>query len=112
MKLVINEEMVHGAVDYIAYQGHTAAAAKGNQVRAEYHRRRVRAQIILSAPHSSQGMREAYADAHDDYAKACENLAVCEEEVERHRNQRSKAETICEMWRTEQATIRGLRKVA
>lgn len=112
MKLIISEELVHTAVDYLAYHGDKAAAAKGQQVRAEYHRKRIRAQLILAAPHTSLGMREAWAEAHDDYAMACESLAVCEEEVEKHRNQRSKSETICEMWRTEQATIRGLRKVA
>lgn len=112
MKLIISEELVHDAVDYLAYKGNAAAVAKGNQVRAEYNRRRVRARLILEAPHTSHGMREAWAEAHDDYAEAWEKLAVCEEEVEKHRNQRSKSETICEMWRTEQATIRGLRKVA
>jgi hypothetical protein len=112
MTVIISEELVHSAVDYLAYHGDKAAAAKGNQVRAEYARKRIRAQLILAAPHPSLGLREAWAEAHDDYAEVCEKLAVCETEVEKHRNQRSKSETICEMWRTEQATIRGLRRVA
>ncbi len=41
-----------------------------------------------------------------------EKLAKCEEEVEKHRNSRSRAETICEMWRTQSATLRGLGRVA
>jgi hypothetical protein len=112
MKPIISEELVHTAVDYLAYHGDKAAKAKGMQVRAEYHRRRVKARLILSAPHTSHGMREAWAEAHDEYRVAWRNLAKADEEVEKHRNQRSKSETICEMWRTEQATIRGLRRVA
>ena len=112
MKLIISDELVHSAVDYLAYHGDKAAVAKGHLVRAEYHRKRIRAQLILSAPHASLGMREAWAEAHDDYAEVCKKLALCEVAVETHRNRRSKSETICEMWRTEQATVRGLRKVA
>jgi glutamine synthetase type III len=112
MSVIIKEELVHAAVEYLSTQSNAAATAKGNQVRAEYHRRRIRARLILAAPHSSQGLREAYADSHDDYAEVVEKLAQCEQAVEWHRNERSKAETICEMWRTQSATLRGLSRVA
>lgn len=112
MSVIVREELVHAAVDYLSTQSNAAAAAKGNLVRADYHRRKIRGKLILSAPHPSQGLREAYADSHDDYAEVCEKLAKCEEAVEWHRNERSKAETICEMWRTQSATLRGLGRVA
>jgi predicted nuclease with TOPRIM domain len=110
--IVVSEELVHDAVLYLSTQSDAAAVAKGNQVRAEYHRRKIRATLILAAPHSSQGLREAYADSHEDYEEVCKKLATAEEEVERHRNNRSRAETICEMWRTQSATLRGLSRVA
>lgn len=110
--MIISEELVHTAVDYMTTQSGKAADAKGNLVRADYHRKRIRAQLILASDQKSQGLREAYADAHEDYAEVCEKLAQCEREYEWHRNERSKCETVCEMWRTEQATIRGLRRVA
>jgi hypothetical protein len=110
--MIISEEMVHEAVNYLSTQSRKAAIAKGNVVRADFHRKRIRAQLILQAPQPSQGMREAYAEAHDDYAEICEKLAQCEEEYEWHRNERSKAETVCEMWRTQSATLRGLGRVA
>ncbi len=110
--MIISEELVHTAVDYLTTQSQRAAEAKGNLVRADYHRRRIRAQLILASDQKSQGLREAYAEAHEDYAEICEKLAKCEEAYEWHRNERSKCDTVCEMWRTEQATIRGLRRVA
>ena len=110
--VIISEELVHDAVNYLVTNSVKAATAKGHQVRADYARKRIHAQLILSAPHSTHGMRVAWADAHDDYAEICRKLAKAEVAVEYHRNMRSRAETICEMWRTEQATLRGLRRVA
>jgi hypothetical protein len=112
MSVVIKEELVHDAVNYLANNANAAATAKGTLIRAEYHRKRIRAQLVLNAPHSSVGMREAWADAHDDYKEVCEKLAIAEEEVERHRNNRSRAETIIDMYRTMSATLRGLGRVA
>ena len=110
--MLVQEEWVHESVAYLQEQWNAAAIAKGNLVRAEYHRRKIRAKLILASPHTTQGLRECDADASDEYAEVCEKLAVCEHEVERHRNERSKAETICEMWRTEQATLRTMGRAA
>ncbi len=110
--MIVSEEMVHDAFDYLNHQGNQAAQAKGALVRADFYRRRIRARLILEAPHTSHGMREAWAESHEDYADICEKLAECEQEVERHRNARSRAETIIEMFRTESATRRTLGRVA
>ena len=110
--MIITEEMVHDAVDYLNTKSGEAAEAKGNLVRAEWHRRRIRARLILEADQKSADMRAAWAEAHEDYAEICEKLAQCEQDYEWHRNERNKCETICEMWRTEQATRRTLGRVA
>lgn len=110
--MIVSEELVHDAFDYLNYQGDAAAKAKGALVRAEFYRKRIRAKLILASTYPSQGMREADAEAHDDYKEICEKLAECEEEVERHRNARSRAEAIIEMYRTESATRRTLGRVA
>ncbi len=110
--IIVQEEWVHESMEYLRANATAAAVAKGNQVRAEYHRRKIRAQLILASAHTTQGLRECDADASAEYAEVCEKLAVCEQEVERHRNERSKAETICEMWRTQSATMRGMGRAA
>lgn len=110
--MIISEELVHTAVDYLTTMSQAAAEAKGNLVRAEYHRKRIRARLILASEQKSQGLREADAEAHDDYAEICEKLAMCEQAYEWHRNERNKCEVVTEMWRTEQASLRGLRRVA
>ncbi len=110
--MIISEELVHTAVDYLTTQSQMAAEAKGNLVRADYHRKRIRAQLMLASDQKSQGLREAYAEAHPDYAAIVEKLALCEEAYEWHRGERNKCEVITSMWQTEQATLRGLRRVA
>lgn len=109
---IVSEDMVHDAFDYLNHQGDAAAKAKGALVRADFYRRRIRAKLILEAKQPSLGLREAWAEAHDEYKEICEKLAECEEEVERHRNARSRAEAIIEMYRTESATRRTLGRVA
>ena len=110
--MIIKEEWVHDAVNYLLEASGPAAAAKGMVIRNDYNRRKVRAKLILEAPHSSHGMREAYAEAHADYEAACEALARSEEIYEGHRNERNKCELIIEAWRTQSATVRGLGRVA
>lgn len=109
---IVSEEMVHTAFDYLNHEGDKAAKAKGALVRADFYRKRIRAKLILEAPHTSHGMREAWAESREEYAEICDKLAECEQEVERHRNARSRAETIIEMFRTESATRRTLGRVA
>lgn len=109
-RLIITEELVDAAVEYLSTQGAAAADAKGHQVRAHYHRRKVYAKLVLAAPHKAVEMRKAWAEAHADHQEACEKLAQAERVVEWHHNERSRADTVIEMWRTEQATLRGLAK--
>jgi hypothetical protein len=108
--VVITEELVHDAVNYLTTQSGAAADAKANVVRGEYHRNNLRARLILDAPHTTAELRKAWAEAHEDYAEICEKLAVAERDLAWHYNQRNRATAICEMWRTEQATLRGLQK--
>lgn len=109
---VVTEDMAHSAVEYLISSAEAAADAAGNLERADYHRKRIRAELILKAPHNSMGMREAWAESQEDYAEVCNKLADARRAVEWHRNMRSRAETICEMFRTIQANARALGRAA
>lgn len=110
--MIIEEDWIHTAVEYLMGNSKIAAAAKGMVIRTDYQRKKVRAKLIRDCELPTVAMREAYADSHEDYAKACEAHARAEEEYEFHRNERNKAELIIEAWRTQQASLRGLQKVA
>lgn len=104
--MLIKEEWVHSAVDYLMTSSADAASAKGAVVRADYERRRIRAQMILRSDHKSAGLREADAESSREYAEACQRLAEAEESLEYHRNQRNKATLIIEAWRSQEASKR------
>ena len=106
--MIIQEEWVHDAVEHLRQASQGAAEAQGNLTRAEYKVKQTRARLILEAPHTSMGMREAWADCHPDFEEICNKLAQARQAVEWYRNERSKCETICEMWRTQSATIRTM----
>jgi hypothetical protein len=108
----IKEQWVHDAFDYLRDESDAAAAARGNLARAEFYRKKRRAELILTSDQRTQDLRIAYAECHPDYEELCLKAAAAEEEVEKHKNSRSRAEAIIDAWRTEQATMRGLGRVA
>jgi hypothetical protein len=109
--MLIREEWVQAAVDYLREHSSDAAAAKGETIRADYQRTKIRAKLMLQAEGPVE-LRKAYAESHKEYEAACERCAKAEEAAEWHRNERNKSEMIIEAWRTQESSSRGLRKIA
>ena len=76
-------------------------------LRAEFKRKRVRAKLILESNQPSAIAREAWAEAHSLYHEACEEEVRAVEADERARAERNKADTILEVYRTQEATLRA-----
>lgn len=110
--MIIKEEWVHDAVEHLREASNGAAEAQGNLTRAEFWVKKTRARLMLEAPHTTMAMREAYAESHAEYEEMCLKLAQARQAVEWYRNERSKCETLCEMWRTQSATIRTMGRAA
>jgi len=104
---LITDDMLEAAIQYLATSSETIAASRANRLRAEHKRKRVRASLILQANERSATLREAWAEAHELYAEACDNEAKAVEHDEFHRNERNKADVIIEAWRTENANHRA-----
>jgi hypothetical protein len=104
---LISDEWIEDALNYLATSSEQTAAARANRVRAEFNRKQTRARLILRSPESSVAMRDAWAEAHSDYASACEEEVIAVEADEWHRAQRNKCDAIIEAYRTEQASLRA-----
>jgi len=104
---LISDEWIEEALNYLATASDQTAAARANRVRAEFNRKQTRARLILSSPESSVAIRDAWAEAHRDYATACDEEVAAIEADEWHRSQRNKCDAIIEAWRTEQASHRA-----
>jgi hypothetical protein len=108
---LVTDDMVSSALRYLAENTQATAKAKADRVLAELNRKRCRARLILASPESSYAMREAWAEAHDDYEAACVIEAQATEADEYHRAARVKADAIISAWQTENANIRAAERV-
>jgi hypothetical protein len=104
---LVTDEMVEEALNYLATSSHQIASARAIRLRAEFKRKRVRAKLILESNQPSAIAREAWAEAHSLYHEACEEEVRAVEADERARSERNKADTILEVYRTEEATHRA-----
>jgi len=107
MSRLVTDDMMEAAIQYLAKSSELIAASRANRLRAEHRRKRLRAKLILQSEERSATMREAWAEAHDLYAEACEEEAKAVEHDEFHRNERNKADTIIAAWQTEGANNRA-----
>jgi hypothetical protein len=109
---LVTEAMLQAAFDYFNEQGPAAAQARADLVIAEYRRKKARAAIILASSERTMMLREAEAECHPDVYDATMAEADAVKAVEWHRHQRARADAIVEAWRTQEATVRGLSRVA
>ena len=107
----ISDEACDKAIEYLCDYGDRAAAAHGNRALAEFYRKAKRSELILKAPHKTQGLREAFADSHPDYLRTCEDEAKAEQELSWHRHQMARAKAITDLWRSVAARERELGKI-
>lgn len=110
MTVLISDNLVQAAFDWLRENAAPSAAAKAARIRAEHNTKRVKAKQFLEAS-GSVAERDATAIASDEYLEAVDGEASAVEADEFHRNQRNKAEAIIEAWRTEQASMRAIAKV-
>ena len=104
---LIKDEWIEEDLNYLATSSEISAAARAEKVRAEFNRKQIKAKLVLRSPESSVAMRDAWAEAHQDYAIACEEEVKAIENDEFHRCQRNKSDAIIEAYRTEQASLRA-----
>ena len=108
--VLVPDDLVQSAFDWLHDNSKPAAAAKAARVRAEYKTKQVKARVFLESE-GTVAEREAKALASDRYDEAVVAEIDAVEKDEFHRNQRSKAEAIIESWRTEQSNLRAMTKV-
>ena len=101
MPKLITDEAIEEALNYLATNADTAAAARGGRLRAEFERKRIKSRLILQSNEKSLGLREAWAECHPDYMNACEAEVKALEADEYYRNKRNACDAIIEAWRTE-----------
>lgn len=104
---LISNDKIEAALHFLATSSEEIAAARAQRLRAEFRRKRVKAELIRQANEGSAVMREAWAESHPDYAAACEAECEAVEQDEFLRDRRNGADAVIEAWRSEQANARA-----
>lgn len=104
---LITEERIEAALHFLATTSEDIAAARAQRLRAEFRRKRVKAELLRKANESNAQLREAWAESHPDYAQACEDECDAVQRDEFLRDRRNGADSVVSAWQTEQATARA-----
>ena len=107
MTRLIDDALVEKALRTLSTTAQETAAARAIRVRAEFRRKRVRAQLILQSNERSAELRAAFAEASDAYQEVCEAEVEAVERDEALRAERNDAAVILEVFRTEAANARA-----
>ena len=108
--MIVNQERVELALDYLNLDPHPLALARKDVTDAENRARQSFARAFLSAEGSVES-RKATAELSSEYrqAKAEESDAMLD--LEKHRARIKGAEMLLEVWRTENANARAAERI-
>lgn len=108
--MIIDDEKIGAALDYLNEFPHPAARARKELRMAEIQRDRLFAKLFLEAEGNVKE-RESKVNIEGLYLAACQTVADFEEMVELHKARTKGAEMIIEVWRSEQANARTAERV-
>lgn len=109
--MIVTENNVHDALEYMAIDPHPIALAKKDLTDAENHAKMIFARLMLASEEGSDKRREAEAIQHPNYLQAKEEESTAILSLERHKARMKAAEMLLEIWRSEQANVRAAEKI-
>lgn len=107
MATSLTQEVVDSAFEWLTGESDAIANARAQVLRTEFKAKKVMARLFLHAQGSVES-RKAQALDSDEYETAMENYFEAVKEWERMDDQRDRARTIIEAWRTASATERAI----
>jgi hypothetical protein len=108
--LIVSEDTVHKAVQYLAIDPHPLGLAKKDLFDAESRFKRVRAAVYLEQT-GTVGEREARCELDPRVERANAEVGEAAAVVDRHRERRDAAKFIWETWKEEGNNIRAAERV-
>lgn len=108
--MIVNDDTVSKALQYLAIDPHPIALAKKDMVDAENEREAWFA-ARFRLEQGSIRERECAVEASEVFAKLKSKESDAAMEFERHRARVRSAEMIIEVWRSEQANVRAAERV-
>lgn len=109
--MAVSEKNVSDALIYLADDPHPLAVAQFELAKAEAKTKEAYAKAFLGSNATTVDAKKASAEIHPDHvaAKSAEADAILE--CERHKRRVKAAESLLEIWRTENANARAAERV-
>jgi len=108
--MLITDDMVQTAFDWMVHYAKPAAAAAAEKTRAEANVKATRGRLFLGYV-GTVAERNAKAECHPDLLAATEREAVAGEQVIWHVKKEKHAIAVIDAWRTESANYRGRERI-
>ncbi len=108
--MIVNDDTVSKALQYLAIDPHPVALARKDLTDAENEKERVFAEIYATQDGSIKD-REMACERHADVRDARQALGEALFEVDRHKSRVRAAEMLIEVWRSENANVRAAERV-
>lgn len=109
--MAVSEKNVSDALHYLADDPHPLAVAQFNLAKAEANTKAAYAKAFLGSNETTVDAKKASAEVHPDHKAARETEAEAILEMERHRRRVKAAESLLEIWRTENANARAAERI-
>jgi len=108
--MLVTDQMVQAAFDFMVEQIETAASAAAEKTRADGALKAQRARLFLEH-NGTVAEREARADCHPLMLEAVERKAKADHLVTWHQKKEKHAIAVIDAWRTESANYRGRERI-
>lgn len=109
--MAVSEKNVSDALTYLADDPHPLAIAQFELAKAEAATKNAYARAFLESKEATVDARKADAECHDDHVRARAKEAEAILECERHKRRVRAAESLLDIWRTENANARAAERI-
>lgn len=109
--MAVTEANVTAALCYLADDPHPLAIAQFNLATSEATTKQTYARLFLDSNQTTVDAKKASAECHPDHMAAKQVEANAIQEVERHRRRVKAAESLLDIYRTENANARAAERI-
>lgn len=108
---MISDEKIEAALDYLAKSVDEAAQARADKVYLTEYRKTLKAELMNQCNESTEGAKERFAYAHENYKTHLNGLKESVRRDAMHSFRREAYNAVIEAWRTQQANHRAMEKI-
>lgn len=109
--MIVSDESIEAALDYLAQDPHPSATALWQAIKAKLDREALFADLFAVAEGKSIDAKKCWVERQAEYQEAKQLEAGCQYEVARHKARTEWADTVTRLYQTAKADARASERV-